>query len=499
MKISERKEGEQGLTITKDGVEYKLPVHWSLTDSGSYTFRSKLQSRAFAHGSDAVGMGKLTAGPSGGVFHGRATEEEHDEVLNEAYTFFGQMDYSLMAGRPDRVYHVACLSKIKHKFENGFKQRRSNITVSLLLADPFRYEAQESKVVFLFPQATVQAEMVPQPGGSGYPLTFRFIPKDRMTNLTVWHQEAKEKFTLTDALLVAPKTSIVNGREGTVWRDKDNNSINAFTEPFSMPNREPQPVSLYGQGRDGGNYLYQQVVCMTNFIFGRGIFGWWIFAGPTGEGAVNSDRGKVHEYYPGQFVVYAYKKDGTRTAIFGGESEANALNEVTFEITSTGCGQCQLTFYRQPSNTQLDYMQRIDIHLYGDQNPYKAGTSSAGPLKDNGDQVRVQKGYGFYNRLENVMLWKTYENMDVGDIVRDIARQVEQQTLQVVYNDSKIQRVGYSPTKLVFDGVTVKEALSTLADFAVDYVYGVDEYRCLYFRRRETSVNEQARLTVGNT
>ncbi|WP_288274200.1 hypothetical protein [uncultured Acidaminococcus sp.] len=53
----ERKENEQNFTITKDGVEYKLPVHWSLTDSGSYTFRSKLQSRAFAHG------GRLTAGP----------------------------------------------------------------------------------------------------------------------------------------------------------------------------------------------------------------------------------------------------------------------------------------------------------------------------------------------------------------------------------------------------------------------------------------------------
>lgn len=95
------------------------------------------------------------------------------------------------------------------------------------------------------------------------------------------------------------------------------------------------------------------------------------------------------------------------------------------------------------------------------------------------------------------MLWKTYEKMDVGDIVRDIARQVERQTLQVVYNDSKIQSVGYSPTKLVFDGVTVKEALKTLADFAVDYVYGVDEFRCLYFRRRDASVNEEARLTVG--
>ena len=56
MQFPERKENEQNFTITKDGVEYKIPVHWSLMDSGSYTFRNKLQSRAFAHGSDAVGQ-----------------------------------------------------------------------------------------------------------------------------------------------------------------------------------------------------------------------------------------------------------------------------------------------------------------------------------------------------------------------------------------------------------------------------------------------------------
>ena len=57
MQFPKRKENEQNFIITKDGVEYKLPAHWSLTDSGSYTFRNKLQSRAFAHGSDAVGDG----------------------------------------------------------------------------------------------------------------------------------------------------------------------------------------------------------------------------------------------------------------------------------------------------------------------------------------------------------------------------------------------------------------------------------------------------------
>lgn len=236
---------------------------------------------------------------------------------------------------------------------------------------------------------------------------------------------------------------------------------------------------------------------MSNFIFKRGLFGRWIFAGNAKGSAGNSEHVKVHEFYPGQYVVYAYKKDGTRTAIFGGGSEKNALNKVTFEITSTGCGQCQLVFYGKPDNAQLDYMQRIDIHLYGDRKPWYSGYILTRPIEGTTETQFTYKGYGFYDRLANVLVFKTYEKVDVGEIVRDIARQVETQTLQIAYNASKIQDVGYSPTKLVFDGVTAKEALKTLSNFAVDYVYGVDEYRNIYFRRRETAVNEQARLTVG--
>lgn len=72
-----------------------------------------------------------------------------------------------------------------------------------------------------------------------------------------------------------------------------------------------------------------------------------------------------------------------------------------------------------------------------------------------------------------------------------------EQNLGLVYNAVKIPDVGYFPEKLVFDGVTAKEALGTLSDFAVDHVYGVDEYRSLYFKPRNHSINEQARLTVG--
>lgn len=221
------------LQIVKDGKEYSLPVNWTIKDSGSYTFRNKLQSRAFTHGSDMVGDGKLDGHTITIEFAMRgATEEEHDEALNQAYTYFSMTDYKLTCGRSDRVYHVAGLSKIKQKFQKSFKQRWSSITVSLLLADPFRYEAQESKVVYEFGQPTIEAEMVLHNLGSvDTPLTFKFIPADKMSSIIIWHQEAKEKFTLTDALLIKPATAIINSKDGTVWRDNAN-SINTFSGQF---------------------------------------------------------------------------------------------------------------------------------------------------------------------------------------------------------------------------------------------------------------------------
>lgn len=233
MNYPKRQSNGVPLQIIKGGQEYTLPVGWTISDTGSYSFRNSLQDRAFTHGSDMVGDGKLDGRTITVEFDMRgATEQEHDETLNKAYTYFSMTDYKLKCGRSDRVYHVAGLSKIKHKFQKGFKQRWSSITVSLLLADPFRYEAQESKVVYNFQQAALEAEIVLHNLGSvDTPLTFRFIPADKMSKVTVWHQEAKEKFTMTDALLIKPATAVISSKNGTVWRDNAN-SINTFSGQF---------------------------------------------------------------------------------------------------------------------------------------------------------------------------------------------------------------------------------------------------------------------------
>lgn len=221
------------LVIRKGDQFYTLPAGWALSGSGSYEWQNKLEDRAFSHGSDMTGDGKIKGRQLEVEFSMQGTtEQEHDEMLNMAYRVFAQTDYDLFCGRPDRLYHVAGISKIKHSFKDGFKQRWSDITVTLLLADPFRYEAQTAEQEFAFDGEMQQAEMVVYNEGSAdTPLTFTFSPNISMPQISVYHVETEEQMRLSDALLTAPATLTVNTKTGTVWRGEAN-SINSFSGQF---------------------------------------------------------------------------------------------------------------------------------------------------------------------------------------------------------------------------------------------------------------------------
>lgn len=82
-------------------------------------------------------------------------------------------------------------------------------------------------------------------------------------------------------------------------------------------------------------------------------------------------------------------------------------------------------------------------------------------------------------------------------MVSDIARQAELKA-GLNYSSNLLINTNYIASRIQFDGVTAKDALKQLSDFAIDYVYGVDEYRRLFFRPRNREVNEQARFWVGD-
>lgn len=221
------------LTIIKGGTIYQLPSGWALTDIGSYSFNNKMQDRAFAHGSDCVGDGKVSGRTITVEFDLEdSSEENHDVLVNEAYRYFAQADYQLLVGRTDRVFKVAGISKIKHKFEKGFKQRWSNVTVSLLLADPFRYATSQTVIANTYVEAQSETNIsFSNPSSIDVPLIFEFTPTVAMPAVTIYHVESGKSFTMQDTLLSTPAVAAVNAEEGTVYRDSSN-SINTLSGVF---------------------------------------------------------------------------------------------------------------------------------------------------------------------------------------------------------------------------------------------------------------------------
>lgn len=223
------------LQIIKNGITYTLPTEWAISDSGSYEFDNKLQDRAFAHGSNVVGDGKVKGRTITIEFDLEgATQAEHDLAVNDAYQYFNQIDYQLVVGRTDRIYKVNSISKIKHKFEKGFKQCWSNVTISLLLADPFRYASNQTVITQNYSSDQTDAEITfNNPSSVDVPLIWTFTPPvgGTVPSITITHVESGQSFALKDTLLTNPAVAVVNAEVGTVRRDTGN-SLNTFSGVF---------------------------------------------------------------------------------------------------------------------------------------------------------------------------------------------------------------------------------------------------------------------------
>lgn len=234
---------------------------------------------------------------------------------------------------------------------------------------------------------------------------------------------------------------------------------------------------------------------MPNIMFGRSRFGRWRFAAPSGTGTSVSI---TYPLQPSGFTVVIYNSSGQKIAMFGDTIEGNTMTSIEFVHKETGCGDIKLTFASLPSTAQITYNTRVDVHLYGDVNPWYSGYITDVPKAGTTEKNFIFKGYGFYNHLSNVIINKTYENISLANIVKDIvANKVEPQT-DIVYNASKIYSPGYTAKKLKFTYVTAKEALTDLAEYAGNYICGVDETRQLYFKEVNASINEDSRFWGGD-
>lgn len=233
---------------------------------------------------------------------------------------------------------------------------------------------------------------------------------------------------------------------------------------------------------------------MVNIMFGRGTrFGKIRFAGTVRQIA------GVHIEYPfidNCFTVEFYSRDGIKTAVLTSLQKDFPVISLEFELAQTGCAGFSLTLAKT-HGVDIFYGQRVDISLFGDKKPWYSGYIQTKPVEGTTEDVYKYSGYGFYSQLEHVIVNREYFNREISDIAADIVREDIDRYTGAHYNESKIYTTDYRASQLAFDYCTAKEALKQLSEFAVNFLYGVDEYRDVFFRPMVTRINEDSRLWVG--
>lgn len=237
--------GEE-LIITKGVNSYILPYQWAISGDGDIDYRLEANQKGYSHGATVGGDKKVKSKTIDiDIIIKGQTPEEHDKLVNEAYKQFNQLDYSLTCGRIDRIYNVAGVQKIKQKYIKSFKQRMSDITFTLLLADPFRYATQPSEQELIFNQEALEHELVLENKGNiDTPLTIVFTPETTMPEIKVLHVQTEELLDIRDSLLTNPESLTIDTKQGTVRRG-NLNAINSLKGLFLsiMPGSNTYKIS----------------------------------------------------------------------------------------------------------------------------------------------------------------------------------------------------------------------------------------------------------------
>lgn len=175
---------------------------------------------------------------------------------------------------------------------------------------------------------------------------------------------------------------------------------------------------------------------------------------------------------------------GVLRAVYGDDMDKNPLQACAFEFVETGCGSFSVTFNAPPQDVEIRRGDRVDIHLLGSPLPWFSGRVNTLPGLSTSDDKTVFKGHGFYEVLDQIRVTEAYTDMPLEDVVADLATHYLTHT-DIVFFPNSLPQVGYRVNSVEFDRESLKDALSTLAELANGYVFGVDENREFFFRPRE--------------
>lgn len=135
------------LIVQKNGSSIIIPYAYTITDDGKIAWRTQEKEKPFALAQLPAAMERLMLGKSNyqSISRVKLKQSMNKSTMNY-YRIFAGSDYALICGREDRVYKVAAMTATAQRYLKGFKQRWSDVDLTLLLADPFRYASSPTVI-----------------------------------------------------------------------------------------------------------------------------------------------------------------------------------------------------------------------------------------------------------------------------------------------------------------------------------------------------------------
>ena len=189
------------------------------------------------------------------------------------------------------------------------------------------------------------------------------------------------------------------------------------------------------------------------------------------------------------YKVTFYNPADLKVGELGSDIQQPAISHVEFEIHDFGCGAFRMiTDDKIPFS--IDYRTRVDIAPYFSTDPWYTGFILIMPQKSQTRKPYEYGGFGYFEQLGWIRISGDYASQDASAIVANIVEYQVAPSTYVKYNPSKIATSGKTVSEISFDYVPGKSAFQTLADLAVGFEFGVDNFREFYFRERDAEIRE---------
>lgn len=210
------------------------------------------------------------------------------------------------------------------------------------------------------------------------------------------------------------------------------------------------------------------------------------------EGAKGFDRGGFD--WALQSLTYTlkiYNTSGAKVAEIAGDLKNPTLTNLEFELLQQGgCGSFSFTLAKPYTQATIDRDYRVEIYMFNHWSPWYTGKIINKPIEGT-EKPQTYSGWGYFNELEKKIIdVEISPGSDYAVAVTSLLDTYITPYTSILKDTDLIETVGHDMVATYdYEDEYADEIFKSLAKFAVDYKFGVNEDRTFYFQAIDTSIS----------